>query len=281
MVLLDEKDNLTDDQLDTISGIVKNIAGIDLHDGKKELIRARLAKRLRELKITSHHKYLEYLKNDTSGAELSTMLDILTTNVTSFFREADHFEYLKNQILTQAVSRAQSLKSDKKLRIWSAGCSSGEEPYTIAIVLNECLPDLTVWDAKILATDLSRRILSKAKIGEYGNDRVNNIPGMVQQKYFSLVQSKPEKRYRVHDELRRLIHFARLNLMESWPMSGPFDVIFCRNVMIYFDKQTQGRLINRFWEILSPGGTLFIGHSESLTGIKHNFHFVKPTVYAK
>ena len=266
---------LTEAEFQEISAFVKTNCGINLHDGKKELVKARLGKRMRMLGTPSFRDYLEYVIADTSGAEVTAMMDVISTNLTYFFREAKHFNHLQEQILPELRR-----KGARRLRIWSAGCSSGEEPYSIAMLLNETL-ELGQYDAKILATDLSTRVLQVANEGVYREDRFRETSQAMVRKYFSCIQTKPERLYKVNPCLRRLIHFARLNLMESWPMKGPFDVIFCRNVMIYFDKETQGRLVNRYFDILAPGGTLFLGHSESLTGIQHKYKYVQPACYQK
>jgi len=266
--------DLTEAQFNAISSLVKSLAGINLTDAKKELVRARLTKRLRKLGLATFDDYVEYLQNDTTGAELVAMLDVLSTNTTYFFREAKHLEWLRQEVLPRLAAR-------RRVRIWSAGCSSGEEPYSIAIVLLEAIPDLADWDAAILATDLSTEVLTRARQGIYPASRLREVPPMLLGRHFTLVATKPERTYRVNDPVRRLVHFARLNLMGQWPMKGPFDVIFCRNVMIYFDRPTRQELIARFHSILAPGGTLFIGHSESLTGINHSFRYVLPTVYRK
>ena len=265
---------LTEAQFNAISSLVKSLAGINLTETKKELVRARLTKRLRKLGLATFDDYVEYLQNDTTGAELVAMLDVLSTNTTYFFREAKHFEWLRQDVLPRLTAR-------RRVRIWSAGCSSGEEPYSIAIVLLEAIPDLADWDAAILATDLSTEVLARARKAIYPASRLREVPPMLLGRHFTLVATKPERTYRVNDPVRRLVHFARLNLMGQWPMKGPFDVIFCRNVMIYFDRPTRQDLIARFHSILAPGGTLFIGHSESLTGIDHSFRYVLPTVYRK
>lgn len=264
--------DITDAQFSAISSLVHAQCGINLHDGKRELVRARLAKRLRKLGIRSFEAYLDYLRHDR-GDEMVAMLDALSTNLTSFFREIDHFTYLTESIVPKLPS--------KRLRVWSAGCSSGEEPYTTAMCLAEALPDFKQWDLRILATDLSTAVLARAREGVYSAEKLSGMPGGYLPKYFVAPDSGQVGARQVRSDLRQLIHFARLNLMEHWPMHGPFDVIFCRNVMIYFDKPTQGRLIERFWQMLAPGGTLFIGHSESLTGIRHQFRYVQPTVYEK
>jgi chemotaxis protein methyltransferase CheR len=176
---------------------------------------------------------------------------------------------------------ARRNQGTRRMRVWSAGCSSGEEPYTLGMVLLEAA-ELRGWDVRILGTDLSTKVLGVAAEGVYDQTRFRDTPRHLISRYFTCVrQTGGLKKYKVGDALRKTVKFARLNLMESWPMRGPFDAIFCRNVMIYFDKPTQGRLVNRFWDILAPGGTLFIGHSESLTGIQHRFRYVQPTVYQR
>jgi chemotaxis protein methyltransferase CheR len=269
---------LTDETFVEISSLVQELCGIRLHDGKKELVRARLGKRLRELGLGDYRDYLEYLRRDAGGPEITALLDAISTNQTSFFRECEHFEHLAAVVLPGVVQRNGGAR---RLRIWSAGCSSGEEPYSIAITVWETLPDAGFWDVRILATDLSTRALRRAAEGVYEADRIEPVSPMVRNRSFTCVQSRPERRYQVRRHLREMVRLARLNLMEAWPMKGPFDVIFCRNVMIYFDRPTRERLIGRFWELLTPGGTLFVGHSESLTGINHRFRYVQPTVYAK
>ncbi len=206
-------------------------------------------------------------------------IDSISTNLTGFFREPAHFDHLAQVVLPQIADRTAG--QGRRLRIWSAGCSSGEEPYTVAIVMNEHIPDLDAWDARILATDLSTRMLARAREGTYEAHRLAEVPGGCLSRYFTCVHPRGERVYRVNDRLRRLVCFARLNLMEAWPMQGPFDVIFCRNVMIYFDKPTQSRLVEQFWRLLAPGGVLFVGHSESLARVKHGFEYVQPTVYRK
>jgi len=270
---------LTDAQFERISQLVRKLCGINLHTGKRELVKARLSKRLRSLGLSSFGDYVDFVQHDRTGNELTAMLDAISTNLTSFFREPAHFEYLARSVIARAVDGAERI--GRGLRLWSAGCSSGEEPYSMAITVAESIPDLSRWDAKVLATDLSTDMLTRAAEGVYPKGRLQTLPPLIRGKYFTCVDTGPDRHYRVNGPLRKLVHFARLNLMGQWPMSGPFDAIFCRNVMIYFDKPTQARLIERFWELLGPGGTLFIGHSESLAGVQHRFRYVQPTVYEK
>ncbi|MBN1942051.1 MAG: chemotaxis protein CheR [Phycisphaerae bacterium] len=265
----------SEEHFEEISALVHQLAGIHLHEGKKELVKARLAKRTRQLQLQSLDEYIAYVRNDTTGRELILMLDALSTNLTFFFRESKHFDYLRDKMLPRLF------QGQKKIRIWSAGCSSGEEPYSIAMLLRETLPSHSFLDVRILATDLSTRVLSTACRGVYDEDAFRDTPAVLVQKYFELVQSRPKRIYRVLPLLRDMIHFARLNLMDAWPMKGPFDVIFCRNVMIYFDKPTQNRLVNRFYDLLADGGALLLGHSESLTGTKHRFRYSQPATYVK
>lgn len=271
---------LTEKDFRQISQIVYDHCGINLHGGKKELVRARLAKRLRAGNFQTFPEYIDYALADKSGMEFSILIDSISTNLTSFFREDQHFKYMDNVFLPALLERKRAQRNFK-IRAWSAGCSSGEEPYTIAIVLNEALKSQGRWDAKILATDISTSVLAVAKKGMYCEDRISPVPAALKQKYLITHKTKGEKVYEVSQSLRDMVIFSYLNLMKDWPIRGPVDFIFCRNVMIYFDKPTQNILINRYWDLLDSGGILFTGHSESLTGIEHKFKYVQPTIYMK
>ncbi len=260
-------------QFEKISQLVYRLTGINLHSGKYELVKARLLKRLRALGLEDVDVYMEYLENNRSNGELTSMIEAMTTNKTSFFRELHHFDYLRREIIPAVKNR--------RIRIWSAGCSSGEEPYSIAIALSEAVSDLIFWDVGILATDLSTRMLALARKGIYDTRSLQDVPPLLMSKYLKCIEINPVRCYQVVQELRRIVHFARLNLMGEWPMRGTFDVIFCRNVMIYFDEATRQRLVNRFWELLKPEGHLFVGHSESLAGSKHKFSYAEPAIYKK
>jgi chemotaxis protein methyltransferase CheR len=274
-----EEVSLSEDDFCRISQIVYDHCGINLHDGKKELIRARLAKKLRGGRFQTFSDYMDHINQDPTGREFSDFIDILSTNLTSFFREKQHFDYVENELLPRLIEKKQREKNPR-IRAWSAGCSSGEEPYSIAITLLENLPK-TQWDVKILATDISTRVLEKAKAGIYDAERVSPVPAQQKAKYLTLKTEKGRKTYEVHESVRERIIFRYLNLMEDWPIKGPLDFIFCRNVMIYFDKPTQSVLVNRFFNLLGSGGILFTGHSESLTGIEHKFKYIQPTIYMK
>lgn len=271
---------LSEQEFRLISDLVYKHCGINLHDGKKELVRARLAKRLREGNFDTFSDYIRYVLEDPSGREFSILVDSLSTNLTKFFREDQHFEYLRSQFLPRVLAAKQG-RHDLRIRGWSAGCSTGEEPYSIAITLLEAVAGRGRWDLKLLATDVSTRVLERAQEGIYEKDRVEPIPLPLRSKYLVHRKERGRDLYEVADTLHNVVLFRYLNLMEDWPVKGPLDFIFCRNVMIYFDKPTQGRLINRYYDLLASGGVLFTGHSESLTGIEHRFRYVQPTIYSK
>lgn len=264
---------LNDRQFNKITRIVYQVSGINLKGGKEALVRARLMKRVRALRMGSIDAYLKFIASTEGAQELGFMIDAMTTNKTSFFREADHFTFLQKTVLPEL--------KDPRIRFWSAACSSGEEPFTLAIVLRETLADIDSRDCLILATDISNRMLEKAGQAFYSEDALREIPGSLIQKYFTKAGNGSMRAFRVKENIRSMVRIAQLNLMNAWPMKGPFNVIFCRNVMIYFDKPTQEKLINRFWDLLAPGGYLFVGHSEGLSTISHQFHYVRPATYRK
>ncbi len=246
--------------------------GIRMRPGKEGLVRARLTKRLRVLGLADFDAYLRLVESDPSKREFTEMVDALTTNKTSFYRESAHFRYLREVALPACPG---------PIRIWSAGCSTGEEPYTLAMLLHETLPASAVQDARILATDISHRVLGVAKTGRYPVEALAEAPRDHVAKHWRTVSDGATTQLEAGASLRALVHFGRLNLMEPWPMRGPFDAILCRNVMIYFDKATQQQLVERYWAMLRPGGHFFVGHSESLTGLSHQFRYVQPAVYVK
>ncbi|HET98503.1 MAG TPA: protein-glutamate O-methyltransferase CheR [Desulfurivibrio alkaliphilus] len=260
------------------SALVYQKTGIYLKAEKKELLNARLGKRLRALSMDSFSDYYDYVLNDTSGEELVQMIDVVSTNFTSFFRENSHFELLTSQVLPELASRGGG---KKELVIWSAAASSGEEPYTIALVTEDFFADKPGWSYRILATDISTRVLAHARRGVYSLDRVAKVPQSYLKKYFQRGVGKAEGNVRVKEFLRRRISFERFNLMDNFPWNGGLDVIFCRNVMIYFNRETQQVLLNKFHQALAPGGYLFIGHSESISSLKHGFSQIASTAYRK
>ena len=270
--------DLTAAQFREISRTVYEIAGIQLREGKEGLVRSRLAKRMRTLGLAGFEGYLELVRAD--ARELAEMVDLLTTNKTSFFRESAHFDFLRDRLLPSLGAGP--------VRIWSAGCSSGEEPYTLAMIIRDAWADVDRRDVKILATDISRRVLTTAVAGVYPDALMEDVPPDLLRRHWSRSAATPAGArpgsgtgWRAGDALRSLITFAPLNLMGAWPMRGPFQAIFCRNVMIYFDKATQQALVERYYDLLAPGGYLFVGHSESLSALTHRFSYVQPAVYRK
>ena len=253
-----------------VKKLLYEISGIDLKKGKEALVKARLDKRLRALGMDDYDTYLKYVEQDQSGSEIIQLVDALTTNKTSFFREIQHFDFLQRELLPRWRGRP--------LRFWSAACSSGEEPYSLALLLCQEIPDIGEQDVRILATDISDTALEKARQARYPEEGLKEVPPALRRQYF--VQVQPGI-YQLDDSVRRLVRFARLNLMGRWPMRGPFDVIFCRNVMIYFNRETRRRLVHRFYRMIRPGGYLFIGHSESLTGFSHPYRYVQPAIYQR
>lgn len=265
--------DLNQQQFAKISTLVYRTAGINLKQGKEALVRARLMKRLRALGIERVEDYFDHIESAEGSLEIGQLIDVMTTNKTSFFREMDHFVFLREQVLPKLPHQ--------RLRFWSSACSSGEEPYSLAILLQEHLPDLKHRDVRILATDLSRRMLEKARQAVYPRAVIDELPSPQYARYFTTAARGRTENCRVAGPATELVRLAQLNLMEPWPMKGPFQVVFCRNVMIYFDRSTQEELINRFWELIEPGGYLFVGHSEGLSSVKHRFRYVRPAVYQK
>ncbi|HQI25034.1 MAG TPA: protein-glutamate O-methyltransferase [Smithella sp.] len=262
-----------------ISRLVYEQCGINLHDGKKELVKARLGKRLREGNFSSFAEYYKYVTTSEGQDELVMMIDSLSTNLTYFFREAAHFDKLR-AVLPEMVNGHQASRRGVPFQIWSAGCSSGEEPYSLAIIVKEILGDKNQ-AVSILATDISTRVLQTAIRGVFPKERMKNVPDAIIRKYFQYGSGKWSGFFQVKKEIRDMVRFLRFNLMESPPADFVSDVIFCRNVMIYFDKSTQEMLVNRIHQILNKGGYFFVGHSESLTGLNHSFDYIEPSVYRK
>ena len=270
---------LTNTDFEKISQLVYNQCGIHLSEGKRELVKARLGKRMRSGSFRSFRDYYHHVIEDASGEELVFLLDSISTNFTFFFREPKHFQYLQKEFLPEWTDPKKNRGG--KLRLWSAGCSSGEEPYSLAMSLLEAIGARSHWEISILATDLSTKVLQAAEAGIFPKEKVQSIPPDQMKKYFLKGEDQWKDYVKVKDFVRQRIQFKRLNLMEPFSFQESFDCIFCRNVMIYFDKKTQADLVGRFHVCLKRGGFLVIGHSESLTGIHHPFTYVKPTVYKK
>jgi chemotaxis protein methyltransferase CheR len=251
-------------------------AGISLSESKQNLIYSRLSRRLRALGLRTFRDYCDYLAENPT--ELENFINAISTNHTKFFREAHHFEHFRSHVAAP-FAQAAGRKAGGRLRVWSAGCSTGEEPYTIAIVLKRELRGCNASDVRILATDIDTDVLKKAAAGEFAAGALDEVP----REYQSLFVSKGSDADKVtlEQDVRSLIVFRRLNLMDSWPFQGQFDAIFCRNVMIYFDAPTKTALVERFTRQLRPGGWLYIGHSESLVGSHPGLTLVGRTTYRR
>ena len=248
--------------------------GLHLGSGKQGLVAARLGKKLRELGLKSFQAYYDYVVNDCTGAAIEAMVDQLTTNHTSFFREPRHFELLGKTIFPTLIARSQ-------IHIWSAACSSGEEPYSIAMTLLEESPQEAAAKIRIKATDISTRVLDKAQHGVYAAERFEGVPSHMLQKYLLKGHNASVNSFRFKSSLRSMIDFGRLNLMDQLPAGYRCSVLFCRNIMIYFDRPTQQSLVERLSEHLEDGGYFFIGHSESLNNISHGLDYISPATYRK
>ena len=275
----DPADDLDRETYHKITKFVYDHARITLGENKMELIRARLGKIIRQKNMSGYRAYYKWMSEDKTGEAVREVMNAVATNLTAFFRENKHFDYLANQLLP---SFARS--GERRLRAWSAGCSTGQEVYTIAMTILENLPQAdSQYDIKLLATDIDTDVVRTGATGIYSQDAVKGIPDALLRRYFQpgATDQRGRPGWKVGEELRRLVSFRFLNLFSQWPFRGRFDFIFCRNVMIYFDRPTQEQLLNRYWEQLRPGGTLFIGHSESLNGINHQYEYVLPTIYRR
>lgn len=269
---------LTDAQFQKFSALVYEKTGIYLKSEKKELLNARLGKRLRALGLESFKDYHDYVMRDASGEELVQMIDVVSTNFTSFFRESSHFDLLAARVLPELI---KSSRGKREITLWSSACSSGEEPYTMAMVVADYLTHHSGWSFRIMATDISTKVLSQAQRGVYTSDRVAKVPAPFLKKFYQKGVGASAGYVKIKDSLRQHIAFSRFNLMHEFPWREELDVIFCRNVMIYFNRQTQQELISKFYRALVPGGYLFIGHSESITSLEHDFTQVDATAYQK
>ncbi len=269
--------NLTDRDFSYIQKLVIDKTGIVLSDAKYNMVYSRLTKRLRSLSLPDFSSYCQLLK-DCSGNEFNNFVNAITTNLTFFYREQHHFDYVINHLIPY-WKKVRS--KERRIRIWSAGCSTGEEPYSIAITLLEHFDDIKHWDVKILATDLDSNVVSQAKKGIYTRDRIDGLQGSLVKKWFKRGRGTHDGMVRVVPALQELITFKQLNLLESWPFYGSFDLIFCRNVLIYFNKATQKELAERYANIMQDDATLFLGHAESLFKVSQRFKSLGNTIYHK
>ena len=266
---------ISSEEYQQFCALIYEKSGISLGDKKQALVTSRLSKRLHALNVSTFSAYYDLLTGDSNGDEFVQMMDLISTNKTDFFREPKHFDFLRERILPE-------LAQAKRIRIWSSACSSGEEPYTIAMTLFDGVANPAEWDFKILASDLSTRVLAKAGAGVYDSERVYDVPPDTVRRHFLRGHESSDGLFKVKRHLAEMIRFRRINLMDpEFPIKSPLDLIFCRNVMIYFDRPTQETLVNKFHRYLKPGGYLFIGHSESLQWVKHSFKLLAPTIYQK
>jgi chemotaxis protein methyltransferase CheR len=267
----------TDGDFQALRSMVKEMTGINLAESKRELVYGRVSRRLRALGLASFSSYRQLLESG-DGSELVAFCNALTTNLTSFFRESHHFDYLRDEVL---IPRREAGQRGERMRIWSSACSSGEEPYSIAMTVAEAIPDWQRWDIKILATDLDSDILARAERGRYNAERVKGMDPKRVSRFFTETRDGTEPAYQIVPELAKLITFKQINLMHDLPMSGPLDVIFCRNVVIYFDKDTQRGLFSRIAKLQRPGDLLMLGHSETLFKVSDDYSLIGKTIYRR
>lgn len=273
-----ERIEYSDRDFEFIRGIMADTSGINLNPAKRELVYSRLAKRVRHLGFDRFTDYCDLLKHDM--AELGHCVNAMTTNVTSFFRENHHFEFLRQVVFPEKLTHSD-LDGTNTIRIWSAGCSSGEEPYSIAIAAREFFGNHPMWNIEIDASDLDSTVLEKARGGVYRSRDVENLDPGYLKRWFHRGTESNEGRVRVVQEIRDLVNFFTLNLKDEWPDQSQYDVIFCRNVMIYFDIELKRRVIEGFHRMLKPGGFLCLGHSESLFGLSDKFEVAGKTIHKK
>ena len=272
---------VTDREFALFQKLIYSKAGIHLSPAKKSLLEARLTRRLRDLGLSSFEAYYRHIQAVDDSEELVVLLNRIATNETHFFREPRQFEFLENQVFPGWKSQGQSAGASRHIRIWSAACSTGEEPYSIAMMLWDHFPPGSGWEFDILATDLSTRVLAAASAAVWPVAKASEIPHDYLKKYILKGTGDQEGKMKAGPEIRSIIRCERLNLNdEHYPVEGPFDLIFCRNVLIYFDAQSRARVIQRLLDHLAPDGFLFVGHAESLNGVTDRVRYVLPTIYA-
>lgn len=269
--------NFTIEHFNIIKDYIAEHAGIALADSKQQMVYSRLVRRLRAKNIPDFDAYLKLLQSD-DGSELINFINALTTNLTSFFRENHHFEFLTESALPWLEVQN---RNSRKIKIWSAGCSTGEESYSIAMTVMEYFKDKPEWDVEISASDLDSNVVQTAQNGIYAADRVKGIPKSRLKRWFLKGKGASEGMVRIKPELQRILNFRQLNLLHTWPWKDGFDIIFCRNVVIYFNKDTQRVLFGRFHENMKDKGHLFIGHSESLNKVSDRFKLIGKTIYQR
>lgn len=261
--------------------LIHRLAGISLAPHKIEMVYARLARRLRTLNLRDFDAYCELLDSEAGADEVGFLVNALTTNLTSFYREPHHFEHLANVALREIVAR-ESARPKPRLRIWSAGCSSGAEPYTISMTVASRIADLHRWDARVLATDIDTHMVETARAGVYPEVMADDIPPRQRDAFTKRASDeRGAPAFAIAGPARTMVTVKPLNLLEAWPMKGPFDAVFCRNVLIYFDRIGRARVIERFADMLTDDGYLYLGHSETLHGVTGAFHQIGATIYRK
>lgn len=273
------KAELSVDDFNKLSSFIYNESGIKMPPVKRIMLQSRLQKRLKELKMTSFKEYCNYIfSKEGLNSEIIHMLDVVSTNKTDFFREPVHFDFLTSTVLPELVNASKH----RNIKIWSAGCSSGEEPYTVAIVLFEFMEKNSTLDFSILGTDISTKILQKAIDAVYKEERVEGIPLELKRKYFLKSKDRENPSVKMSPELRSKVRFERLNFMDSsYSIRDSFDIVFCRNVLIYFDRETQEKVINKICTKINTGGYFFLGHSESIMNMNLPLRQIKPTIFQK
>jgi chemotaxis protein methyltransferase CheR len=270
--------DFTQADFDSLRSLVKEHSGITLGEAKRELVYGRVSRRLRALGLSAFSDYRRMLAGPEGQLEMIEFINAVTTNLTSFFRESHHFDFLRDDYLRARVADA---KGSRRMRIWCSAASTGEEPYSIAISVAEAIPDWGRWDIKILATDLDTNVLETCRAGEYAEDRVRGMQKARLERFFDVAGERSDRRYRIKRELASMISFRQLNLMHPLPMKGPIDIIFCRNVIIYFDKETQRALFSRMAPLQRAGDVLILGHSESLLQVSDAWTLMGKTIYRK
>jgi chemotaxis protein methyltransferase CheR len=273
---------LTDEQFASLSRFIEGELGIKMPPAKKIMLESRLQKRLRALGMKDYGTYLDFVfSTEGMSAELLHMIDVVTTNKTDFFREPDHFYYLLNRLLPEEAEHSHWGKR-RPMRVWSAGCSTGEEPYTLAMILELFRDSDPEFEYSILATDISTRVLEKGATAIYDEEKIEPVPMELRKRFLLRSKDKEKRLVRIQPHLRRRVSFQRVNLMQDdFGLEELHHVIFCRNVIIYFDRKTQEALLGRLYNQLVPGGYLFLGHSETLTGMQLPLRSVAPTIYRK
>lgn len=278
-VLVDGEFVLKRSDLMQIAAMIYADAGIHLTENKASLVYSRLSKRIRQLRLTSFRDYCDLVSAPEGAGERREMLSFLTTNFTRFFRENHHFDHLRNTVLPPLLARA---KEGRRVRIWSAGCSDGQEPYSIALTVLSLMPEVSRYDFRILASDIDPKMVEKGRRGRYDDHAVETVPEPMRRKWLVEHPAGEGPRFEVTPAVKELIAFRELNLLSAWPFKGEFQVIFCRNVVIYFDEATQARVWQAYADVLAEGGHLYIGHSERVSGPgKARFENIGITTYRK